>query len=513
MMMLPEMTSSARVARVARAFQRLARGAVVGLALGGLAACGGGGSSKPGTPEMTITPPAPTAEDIASATDITGQDTIEGRLDSDNRRVFYKIRIDEPTMLALRLSSEDGIDVTVYDSAGNVVNPSTATEQAAVASRTAAVAGMPLVWYLGFGGAGTALKAAGAKLGTYGIAFAPHAVGAVAAGVAIAYTVQVGKAAAALRQIRRPDIEVEFDAESEKEVSIEDHFDGESLARTAWTFTPTVSIGKFGTLRLVTVEGKAAVRISHTRSEQCPAGIERTFEAKYEPKATWGQSVPIAGEILNRLINKTFEGTITFREAKAPRRKEDRPHEIAVTVQRGGSETVVLTDEIEDPQGGALTFAVSAVPDGWGVTSDGPRGSRLTIAAREVATGGTFTVTATDPARDCWNFPVRVSIEGEDEEEEPGTGTPTPPSGGGGAVYACMTSETAGVRLCSGVVSPTHGCLEGSTRLASCPTTGPGAVFSCGGRFTYLPSGPGANFVIEGARSACNEEFTVHKPS
>ena len=39
MMLLPEMTSSARVAR---AFQRFARGAVVGLALGGLAACGGG---------------------------------------------------------------------------------------------------------------------------------------------------------------------------------------------------------------------------------------------------------------------------------------------------------------------------------------------------------------------------------------------------------------------------------------------------------------------------------------
>ena len=52
-MMLPEMTSSARMAR---AFQRLARGAVVGLALGGLAACGGGGSSKPATPAQPETP-------------------------------------------------------------------------------------------------------------------------------------------------------------------------------------------------------------------------------------------------------------------------------------------------------------------------------------------------------------------------------------------------------------------------------------------------------------------------
>ena len=432
---------------------------------------------------MTITPPAPTAEDIASATDITGQDTIEGRLDSDNRRVFYKIQIDEPTVLALRLSSEDGIDVTVYDSTGNVVPPSTATEQAAVAPRAAAAPAVPLIWTLAHGGAG-----AGAALGTYAIAIAPPvaaAVAGVAAAAAIHYTMQVGKAALALRQIRRPDIDVEFDAESEKEVSIEDHFDGESLARTTWTTTPTIEIGKFGTLKLGTVEGKAAVRISHTRSEQCPAGTERTYEAKYELKATWGQSVPIAGEILNRLINKTFEGTITFKEAKAPRRKEDRPHEIAVTVQRGGSETVVLTDEIEDPQGGALTFAVSAVPDGWGVTSDGPRGSRLTIAAREVATGGTFTVTATDPARDCWNFPVRVSIEGE---EDGNGGTPGPGTPGEGGVHSCGGLSGSYCLESSDAVAlgrVANHC-DGAATAQSCPRTGTTEVItSCSTLRTY----------------------------
>ena len=61
-MMLPETTSSAHVAR---AFKRFARGALVGLALGALAGCGGGTSTSTktartpemtGTPEMTITP-------------------------------------------------------------------------------------------------------------------------------------------------------------------------------------------------------------------------------------------------------------------------------------------------------------------------------------------------------------------------------------------------------------------------------------------------------------------------
>ena len=55
-MMLPETTSSAHVAR---AFKRFARGALVGLALGALAGCGGGTSTSTKTartPEMTITP-------------------------------------------------------------------------------------------------------------------------------------------------------------------------------------------------------------------------------------------------------------------------------------------------------------------------------------------------------------------------------------------------------------------------------------------------------------------------
>ena len=128
----------------ARTFKRFALGAVLGLALAGLAACGGGGSSTPAkttptAPEISITPSAPTPEELASAIDVTGQDTFEGRLDSDNRRTFYKIRIDEATGLVLR--SEDDIDITVYDSEGDVVNPSTAEQLAAALGAASAGGG------------------------------------------------------------------------------------------------------------------------------------------------------------------------------------------------------------------------------------------------------------------------------------------------------------------------------------------------------------------------------------
>ena len=429
-MMLPEMTDSAG----ARAFKRFAQLAAAGLALAGLTACGGGGGSStpktstPTTPEIPITPSAPTSEDFASAIDITGQDTFEGRLDSANRRAFYKIRIDEPTVLVLR--SEDDIDITVYDSRGNVVNPYTA-EQAAVALSAASAGGghavvpavedaLPLIYLLGLGG-GLKVGAVAAAASPYIITITATAAAAAAGVVALDYAVRKGVARLALRQTA--DLpEVRLGVEGEQEINLEESFDGEAVVTSTWTVTPTITIRPFGTLKLFKVENKAAVRVSHERSDQCPTGTEVSKTVKAELDASWTQSIPLVG---NRTLGRKFEISITF-GSKAPRRKEGRPNEIAVTVLEGGSETVVLTDEIEDPQGGTLTFAVGPVPDGsgLGVTQNG---ATLTIAAQDGAMGGTITVTATDPARECWNFPVRVSVE-------------QPSTAAQGAVVSCSAS-------------------------------------------------------------------------
>ena len=436
-MMLPEMTSSARVAR---AFPRFARGAVAGLALGVLAGCGGGGggSSTPAkktpAPEMTITPPAPTAEDIASATDITGQDSFEVRLDSANPRAFYKIRVDEPTVLALR--GEDGLEVTVYDSAGNVVNPSTAGQAAVVPSAASAGGGGyaevsealtagGLLYYI-LGAAGGAAAAGG----TFVITVVLPAAALTAVTAAVVYTVYVGTTALALklrspRALDRGNVEVGLN-EEETSVEFEDSFEGESLASATFSITPEIRT-RLGTWnpKVVAFEGKQVVRLSRLRSENCPAGTETTAEVKLVFTAEWTQSIPIVGEIVSGLINRKFEATWTLNAASAPRRKAGSPNAIAVTVPEGGAETLVLTDFIEDPQGGALTFERSptSVPGRWSSALAGPR---LTFTAGTTGGASTVTITATDPAKECWNFPSTVTVEGE--EEPGGVGVPVAPS-------------------------------------------------------------------------------------
>ena len=125
-MMLPEMTSSARVAR---AFQRFARGAVVGLALGGLAACGGGGSSKPATPQMTITPGGDT---LAYAVDVTGKETTEGRLDSPDDIQYYQWEAPEDGTFEFTLEADAGLELAILDSGGNVITTAETASPAAI---------------------------------------------------------------------------------------------------------------------------------------------------------------------------------------------------------------------------------------------------------------------------------------------------------------------------------------------------------------------------------------------
>ena len=261
---------------------RLARCALVSFALAGLVACGGGGGDKetptpapepapgppetpdeqpetpPATPQMTITPGGDT---LANAVDATGQDTLEGSLDSDNPRAFYKIRIDEPSVLALR--SEDDIDITVYDSAGNVVNPSTAGQAAVVPG--AASAG---------GGGGRPEVSAAAALPVFVLVGGGTWIIRIerllrAAATSTEFKVIIGLAAGGLVLKRIADLELSIDVNQEKEFDYDESFDGEAVTTATWKVTSETKT-KFGTLKLVTVAGKRAVRASHVPSGQCP---------------------------------------------------------------------------------------------------------------------------------------------------------------------------------------------------------------------------------------------------
>ena len=370
-------------------------------------------------PEIPITPSAPTPEELASAVDVTGQDTVEGRLDSAERKTFYKVRIDEPTVLVLR--SEDDIDITVYDSEGNVVNPSTAGEVAAALGAASAGGGHPEVsnvevavpYYL----LGAAARAAAVRT-VYFIAIGSGVGAAALVGAEVVYySVRIAAAKAAIgkiKDIRAPDVRLGVDEEQEIELSI--NADGDVVRTTTWTVTPTIRT-RFGELKLKVLQGKIEgtavfVHASHdgdSAQSQCPvAGTDESWEGEAKLEASQRVFISILG--LEIPITREFSFPVAVRpDGNGPRlRPGGSP--LSLTVAEGGSATMTLTDHIEDPDGGSLTFTFDSVPTGLSVTQDGPR---LTVRAREGAADGSITVAATGQNNVCRTFLAEVSVEEE----------------------------------------------------------------------------------------------------
>ncbi len=95
--------------------------------------------------------------------------------------------------------------------------------------------------------------------------------------------------------------------------------------------------------------------------------------------------------------------------------------DLSVSVEQGNAVMLRLTDYIEDPAGGALTFAHGSLPAGFGVTTDG---ADWTIATQSTVTPDdyTITVTATNAANQSEDFSLQVAVTGEEEGEDLGSG-------------------------------------------------------------------------------------------
>ena len=66
-----------------------------------------------------------------------------------------------------------------------------------------------------------------------------------------------------------------------------------------------------------------------------------------------------------------------------PYRQIEGTH-LSVSVEQGGEVMITLTDYIEDPEGGPLTFAHGSLPAGFGVTTDGATWTIATQATVEL---------------------------------------------------------------------------------------------------------------------------------
>ena len=420
-MKLPEITSSA----VAHAFLRFARGAGVGLALGALAACGGGGggggSSTPAkttptpTPEMTITPPdetpAPTPEDLDSAVDVAGKETADGQLDAPDDADYYTLRLDEDATVTFWVESAD-LEMQLLDSDGNVL--ATSSENGGGSS-----AGLPAPAHAGGGSSPEPAVApivaviilrlavkAGVRYFVRVVVKKAARQGVKAAARRIAYTLNHRVTRAVLRRTREF-LERNLEVGNPEDVELNHYYTSEGDVRRM--FSASIVTLNLGPFKLGTVVEGSTLKLSASSTAACrgraaPKEVKIKLVASARVPAAPGIPSDIAGFVESVASHALIERTLID---NGPRLRSTVTPPISLAVAGGGSATTTLTDFIEDPEGGPLTFAVGSAPAGLRAT---PAGSRLTVAAGEDAEDGTITVAATDRNNVCRNFPVQVRV-------------------------------------------------------------------------------------------------------
>ena len=409
---------------LARAFKRFARCAVAGLALAGLAACGGGGggSSTPAettpttpTPEPTPTPapapsnppeipitPAPMSDILAEAVSITGMEAVEGQLDSAEDADYFKIQIDEPGTVTFWMTETD-VEIELLDSAGNVLDTAQ-TIGGGSSSGLAPAAVNPLL-----------ILRIAAAVGTYFIRIKIKA--AVKSKAAIKYVLNHRITRALLRKVRNH-VKKNLMVGRPEDIKCNDYYTTEGTPLSCSASLNGLTFGPFKIGFEATVSGIRLLpgSTSECRSRAAPGEASIRFEAS--------TTAPVADDLKSALASA---GAQIVEELTAwsidivkypihdngPRLVPGGPP-LSLAVAEGGSATMTLTDHIEDPEdpdGGPLMFKVVKTPAGLSVTRNGPI---LTIAAREGAADGSITVAATDRSNVCRTFLAEVSVKEEE---------------------------------------------------------------------------------------------------
>ena len=414
------MTSSA----LAHSFKRFAQGAVLGLALAGLAACGGGGggSSTPAetTPTPTTPDPAPTpmpppeipitpsGDTVAEAIDITGMEAVEGELDSADDMDYYEIRVDEPTEVTLWVDTAD-VEFEVLDSEGNVLvsssqNPGGGSSSELAAASAATPQAIPL---LGCALPGVNVVCVRLLLTVGYVLVRIAARQAIKRGTkyALRQVVRTGAFIRVLGRVASKNLEVG----KPEEINCLDFFSPteEAIPLSCSARVVSLNLGPFR----IGIQGEGSI----VRLDPFSTSICRSRAAPKTAKLALvgGARIPPGGRVPKEIRDGVATvSAVSFFERtlfdNGPRLVPGGPP-LSLTVAEGGSATMTLTDHIEDPDGGSLTFTVGSAPAGLSVTRDGPR---LTVRAREDAMDGSITVAATGQNNVCRTFPLRVSVEG-----------------------------------------------------------------------------------------------------
>ena len=318
-------------------------------------------------------------------------ETISGEIDLSEDADYYTVTIDEPGIIDLTATGE--VDITVFDAQGNIIAQST-TRVGAAQGEIGRAAPLGIAVVIGL-----------YKVGKYYFRIKRRNPNAGR----IAYRITKLFARLALRKIKnfargKTIMYGELDASA----NLAEYFEGEADALVgSFSIDPvSVDVPYVGSLTLLDFDTSHVMRMRVHKNDQCGAGSDYSFDASLKLAVAWNQRWK--GEIIRIPIIDFGEVPITILRQSAPRRKDGAGGSIPVRVVRGESRTVDLSDYIEDPDGGNLILSVSneeRLPSGWDVMENG---AALTFAASDNAVDGEIIVTATDNARECWNFPVRL---------------------------------------------------------------------------------------------------------
>ena len=120
------------------------------------------------------------------------------------------------------------------------------------------------------------------------------------------------------------------------------------------------------------------MRVAHHPNDACGRGRDHEFSVNIKLALSWSQRIPGTGKTIDVFDFDFGEVPLTL-ESAAPRRIAGTAENItARVVVAGASGTVRLTEYIEDPEKGPVTFKVSD-----------PRGLRV-----EINDAGVMTLTA-----------------------------------------------------------------------------------------------------------------------
>ena len=314
------------------------------------------------------------ADTPQGATVIASEETVEGSIDSPDDVDYFRLELTEPGTVIATITAEPGVEIAIVDANGNVLATAvTASDATAGVTINKGVLYLKVLYKLLEEGKKVSYK------------FVAKVIDNLETAINVVrkipnYTINVGAVGVS--------------------IDLREYF--EAPQGSLPIYKATASLGVLN----LKVEG-STLDISALQSAS-PGDVIRVTATAELDSLEGLPPPPIVGLPLAilRAIKAVDIFTVTI-GGQPPRQIEGT--DLSVSVERDDEVMLRLTDYIEDPEGGALTFAHGSLPAGFGVTTDG---ANWTLATQATVEPGdyTITVTATDEDDQSEDFLFQVAV-------------------------------------------------------------------------------------------------------